>query len=60
LATSLAHEANSFSYALGNESLEAQPEDQLDDGINVVICHPVRNLNSVSFAMSTFACPAKI
>ncbi|KAJ7786772.1 hypothetical protein B0H14DRAFT_2630156 [Mycena olivaceomarginata] len=39
-------EADSFSYALGNESLEAQPEDQLDDGINVVICHPVRNLNS--------------
>jgi hypothetical protein len=47
LSTSQARAADSFSYGLGDNSLESQPDEDVDDGINVVICHPVRNPNSV-------------
>ncbi|KAJ7605673.1 hypothetical protein DFH06DRAFT_1348526 [Mycena polygramma] len=43
LTTSLARQAEEFSYNLGDTSLESQVDDQLDDGIDVVYCHPVRN-----------------
>ncbi|KAJ7801932.1 hypothetical protein B0H14DRAFT_3489073 [Mycena olivaceomarginata] len=50
LMTNLARESASFSYDLNDESLEAQQDEPLDDGI-VVLVHPLtRNTNSVRSA----------
>ncbi|KAJ7843814.1 hypothetical protein B0H13DRAFT_1909206 [Mycena leptocephala] len=43
LATNFARHAELFSYALGNNSLESQPEEQFNDGIDVVLAHAERN-----------------
>jgi hypothetical protein len=47
LATNLARESDSFSYALGDDSLTALPGVSEDTGITVVM-KKVRNTNSVS------------
>ncbi|KAJ7028779.1 hypothetical protein C8F04DRAFT_1212063 [Mycena alexandri] len=46
LATNAARAAATFSYQLGDTSLESQLDDQLEDGINVVQCAAPRNAKS--------------
>jgi ribose 1,5-bisphosphokinase PhnN len=46
-ATQAAHAALDFSWDLGDSSLDAQADDEVDDGIKVVV-NPPRNKNSVS------------
>ncbi|KAF7330719.1 CxC2 domain-containing protein [Mycena sanguinolenta] len=46
LATNLARNSASFSYQLGDNSLEPQLDDGVDDGITVVVEKSVRNTNS--------------
>ncbi|KAJ6512878.1 hypothetical protein C8R45DRAFT_1087985 [Mycena sanguinolenta] len=45
VATNTAHESPSFSYDLGDNSLDPQPEERVEDGISVVVCGQ-RNTNS--------------
>jgi hypothetical protein len=58
-AANAARLGNDFTYRLGDDSLESQFEDQLDngasfdDGIHVVVTAP-RNLNSVHFCWCFF------
>ncbi|KAF7361599.1 CxC2 domain-containing protein [Mycena sanguinolenta] len=46
LATNLARNSASFSYQLGDNSLEPQLDDGVDDGITVVVEKSARNTNS--------------
>jgi hypothetical protein len=48
LATQSARAAVDFSYDLGDNSLSAEPDNEVDLGINVVVVGPARNRNSVS------------
>jgi hypothetical protein len=47
LATNAAMADPDFSWGLGDDSLEAQPDEELGEGIHVVVGQP-RNKNSVS------------
>ncbi|KAF7369403.1 CxC2 domain-containing protein [Mycena venus] len=46
LATQFARAAADFSYELGDNSLGAEPDNDVDLGINVVVVGPARNKNS--------------
>ncbi|KAF7333061.1 hypothetical protein MVEN_02370700 [Mycena venus] len=46
VATNLARNSADFSYQLGDDSLESQPETALEDGITVVVENAARNTNS--------------
>ncbi|KAK6974082.1 CxC2 domain-containing protein [Favolaschia claudopus] len=46
IATNAARQAEDFSYQLGDNALESRPDDQVADGISVVVPKATRNTNS--------------